>query len=86
MNYFAAISATVVSSMRFEKPHSLSYHDETLTRRPETLVRVASKFDEWLASQREKGKMAMNPQPFPDAARFKPTRSYPIVQRPTLLT
>jgi len=29
---FACISATVVSSMRFEKPHSLSYHDETLTR------------------------------------------------------
>ena len=51
--YFAFISATVVSSMRFEKPHSLSYHDETLTRRPETLVRVESKFDEaglWLKS------------------------------------
>jgi hypothetical protein len=29
--------------MRFEKPHSLSYHDETLTSQPETLVRVASK-------------------------------------------
>ncbi len=51
--YFAAISATVVSSMRFEKPHSLSYHDDTLTRRPDTLVRVESKFDEaglWLKS------------------------------------
>ena len=43
MAYFAAISAIVVSSMRFEKPHSLSYQDETLTKRPETLVRVASK-------------------------------------------
>ena len=47
---------------------------------------VASKFDEWLASEREKGRMTMNPQSFPDAARFKPVRSYPIVQRPTLLT
>jgi hypothetical protein len=51
--YFAFISATVVSSMRFEKPHSLSYHDDTLTRRPDTLVSVESKFDEaglWLKS------------------------------------
>ena len=35
--YFALISATVVSSMRFEKPHSLSYQLDTLTsaaRRP----------------------------------------------------
>ena len=51
--YLAAISATVVSSMRFEKPHSLSYHDSTLTMRPDTLVRVESKFDEaglWLKS------------------------------------
>ena len=53
LNYLAVIKATVVSSMRFEKPHSLSYHDETLTRRPDTLVRVESKFDEaglWLKS------------------------------------
>ena len=52
-NYLAFISATVVSSMRFEKPHSLSYQDDTLTRRPETLVRVESKFDDaglWLKS------------------------------------
>jgi hypothetical protein len=49
----AAISATVASSIRLLKPHSLSYHDETLTRRPETLVSVASKIDErgsWLKS------------------------------------
>ena len=49
--YLAVINAIVVSSMRFEKPHSLSYQEETLTRRPETLVSVASKFDEaglWL--------------------------------------
>gem|GEM_PF-3812456 len=52
-DYLAFISATVVSSMRFEKPHSLSYHDDTFTRRPDTLVRVESKFDEaglWLKS------------------------------------
>lgn len=42
VNYFAPISATVVSSMRFEKPHSLSYHEQTFTRRPATLVQVAS--------------------------------------------
>ena len=51
--YCAFISATVVSSMRFEKPHSLSYHEDTFTRRPETFVRVESKFDEaglWLKS------------------------------------
>jgi len=45
-DYLAFISATVVSSMRLLKPHSLSYHDETFTRRPDTLVSVASKFDE----------------------------------------
>src|SRR5690606_3745283 len=53
MDYLADISATVVSSMRFEKPHSLSYHDETLTSLPETLVSVASKLLEaglWLKS------------------------------------
>gem|GEM_PF-4113536 len=52
-DYFADINATVVSSMRFEKPHSLSYHDDTLTRRPETLVSVESKLLEaglWLKS------------------------------------
>jgi hypothetical protein len=51
--YLAAISATVVSSMRFEKPHSLSYHDDTFTRRPDTLVRVESKLLDaglWLKS------------------------------------
>ncbi len=43
-DHFADISATVVSSMRFEKPHSLSYHDSTLTSRPsdDTRVCVAS--------------------------------------------
>jgi hypothetical protein len=42
-DYLAFISATVVSSIRLEKPHSLSYQLDTLTSRPLTLVRVASK-------------------------------------------
>ena len=51
--HIADISATVVSSIRLENPHSLSYQLDTLTRRPETLVSVASKIDErasWLKS------------------------------------
>ncbi len=45
---------------------------------------VASKFDEWLETQRSKGRMAMEPQSFPDASRFKAVRSYPTVRPPTL--
>jgi hypothetical protein len=42
-SYFAAISAVVMSSMRLEKPHSLSYHERTFTRVPPmTRVWVAS--------------------------------------------
>src|SRR4051812_14767100 len=51
--YFAAIQARVTSSMRLEKPHSLSYQLETFTRRPDTFVRVESKVEEagsWLKS------------------------------------
>ncbi len=41
--------ATVVSSMRHEKPHSLSYHEMTLTQVPSmTFVKVISWYDnEW---------------------------------------
>src|SRR5215472_7290378 len=40
--------ASVVSIMRLEKPHSLSYQAHTLTSVPSiTLVRVASKIEEW---------------------------------------
>ena len=52
-DYFAAISATVVSSIRLEKPHSLSYQLDTLTSRPDTLVSVESNVDDagsWLKS------------------------------------
>ena len=46
--------ASVVSSMRLEKPHSLSYQAQTFTSVPSmTLVSVASKIEEcgsWLKS------------------------------------
>ncbi|MCY1372282.1 hypothetical protein D9M69_594790 [compost metagenome] len=54
----ALASATAVSSMRLEKPHSLSYQAETLTSVPLTLVSVASKVDEaglWLKSTETSG-------------------------------
>src|SRR6185437_7135756 len=56
--YFAAIQAITTSSMRLEKPHSLSYQLDTFTSRPETLVSVASKIDErgsWLKSTETRG-------------------------------
>src|SRR5258708_39683286 len=56
--YLALISAMVVSSMRLENPHSLSYQEQTLTSRPETLVSVESKVEEcesWLKSTDTRG-------------------------------
>src|SRR5262249_51709130 len=56
--YFAFTKATVASSIRLLKPHSLSYQLETFTRRPATLVRVASKMLErgsWLKSLETRG-------------------------------
>jgi ribonuclease HI len=47
---------------------------------------TASKFDEWLTARRAKSRMPMEPQGFPDASRFKATRSYPIVRPPTIIT
>ena len=44
--YFADIRSTVASSIRLEKPHSLSYQLVTLTRRPATFVSVASNVDD----------------------------------------
>lgn len=37
-NYFALIQALVTSNMRLEKPHSLSYQANTLTKLSITLV------------------------------------------------
>jgi ribonuclease HI len=47
---------------------------------------VASHFDEWLATERSKGRMAVEPQAFPDGGSFKAVRSYPIVNPPTIIT
>jgi ribonuclease HI len=47
---------------------------------------VSSKFDEWLASERERGRMTMAPQAFPDATKFKALRPYPAATRPNLIT
>jgi ribonuclease HI len=45
---------------------------------------VASKFDEWLATQREKKRVSVEPQPFPTGERFKASRAYPVVRAPML--
>lgn len=47
---------------------------------------TASRFDEWLAEERARGKMKIEPQAFPDGTRFRATRPYPVVVRPTLIT
>src|SRR6202012_605789 len=67
ITYFALASATAVSSMRFEKPHSLSYQLDTFTRRPDTLVSVASNVDEaglWLKSIDTSGALLYPRMPF----------------------
>ena len=47
---------------------------------------VASKFDQWLATEREEGRMAMEPQAFPASDRFRALRPYPAATPPTLIT
>jgi ribonuclease HI len=47
---------------------------------------VASKFDEWLAAERARGKMATEPQAFPVGEKFRSVRQYPAFTRPTLIT
>ena len=47
---------------------------------------VASGFDEWLAAERARGRMAMEPASFPDSDRFRALRPYPTVTRPTMIT
>lgn len=47
---------------------------------------AASGFDEWLAAQRAKGKMAVAPERFPDEHRFRALRPYPAVARPNVIT
>jgi ribonuclease HI len=47
---------------------------------------VASKFDEWLAVEREKGRVTVEPQAFPTDDAFRASRQYPVVVRPGLVT
>ena len=47
---------------------------------------VASKFDEWLTAEREEGRIAVEPQAFPDSERFRSVRPYPVAARPTVIT
>ena len=58
-HFFACDQARATSSMRFEKPHSLSYHDTAFTRLPSvTSVWVASNTEEcgsWLKSTETSG-------------------------------
>ena len=49
-------------------------------------VIVASKFDEWLAVEREKGRVTVAPQAFPTDESFRPSRQYPVVSRPSSVT
>src|SRR6266853_3655906 len=63
----AFINATVASSIRLLKPHSLSYQEDTFTSVPaDTLVRVASKIDEaglWLKSIETSGSLLYSRMP-----------------------
>ena len=45
---------------------------------------VASKFDEWLASECEKGRMQMEPQAFPASESFRASRPYAVATKPSL--
>ena len=47
---------------------------------------VPSKFDEWLAVEREKGRVTVEPQAFPTDDAFRASRPYPVVSRPNLVT
>ncbi len=58
--YSALHSARQLSSMRLEKPHSLSYQASTLSSLPFALVWLASKIDDsglWLKSLETSGKV-----------------------------
>jgi ribonuclease HI len=46
---------------------------------------VSSKFDEWLAVERARGRMAVAPQSFPETERFKALRPYPAAPRQNLI-
>lgn len=45
---------------------------------------VASGFDDWLASEREKGRITAEPDPFPLRRVFRPARALPVVTKASL--
>lgn len=45
---------------------------------------VASGFDEWLAAERQRGRVTSEPAGFPDGATFRAVRPYPASPRSTL--
>jgi ribonuclease HI len=47
---------------------------------------VASKFDEWLAVEREKGRVTVETQSFPTDDAFRASRQYPVVSPPGSVT
>ena len=47
---------------------------------------VASTFDEWLAVEREKRRVTVEPQAFPTDDAFRASRQYPVVARPNSVT
>ena len=47
---------------------------------------MASQFDEWFAAEREAGRIAVDPQAFPESERFRSGRPYPTVAPPTVIT
>jgi ribonuclease HI len=47
---------------------------------------VPSQFDEWLTSERERGRMVAEPQAFPVSDRFRAIRPYAVAIKPTLIT
>jgi ribonuclease HI len=47
---------------------------------------IASQFDEWFADERDAGRIAVDPQAFPESERFRSGRPYPTVAPPTVIT
>jgi len=47
---------------------------------------LPSKFDEWLAVEREKERVTVEPQAFPTDDAFRATRPYPVIARPDPVT
>jgi ribonuclease HI len=47
---------------------------------------VSSHFDDWFSSEREHGRMTIEPQAFPISDRFRAVRPYAVAVKPTLIT